>query len=483
MWADFTLAASAPDPVTIGGTVTGLEGSSLVLQNNGTDDLPRDSDGAFEFATPLTPGTFYNVTVATNPSNPAQTCIVTNGSGPVPTEDVTDVAVTCLEPVSTDVSKVAAEGEPLLDGTVLTDILLDAGVAINELGQVAFGGRDDDGKDAAFTQDGKVVEEGEILLDGTILSKFRELGGVAINAGQSGGKLAFHGDGEAEEGDNDTDAVFTQDGVVAAVGDTLAHAEGTLDQIDDTGKVAINVFDQVAFHGKVAIGAGQYFRAVFTSDGQTTRVAAKEGDTLPDGNFLRSIKGGGVAINFLDEVAFHGTTFSGGASLKAVFTSDGLVAKATSSLGDGTILNDIDENGGVAINAFGEVAFHGDAVAAGGNSVKAVFTQAGLVAKEGDNLHDGTPLDEIEVSGGVAINLFGDVAFHGRTGGVKAVFTQHGLVAKEGDNLTDGTTLNEINDSAGVAINTYGFEVAFHGEVDGTPAVFVGQAPVVDFGD
>jgi len=59
------------------------------------------------------------------------------------------------------------------------------------------------------------------------------------------------------------------------------------------------------------------------------------------------------------------------------------------------------------------------------------------------------------------------------------VFTQDGLVAKEGDNLADGTTLNEINDSAGVAINTYGFEVAFHGKVDKTDAVFVGQVPVV----
>jgi hypothetical protein len=40
--------------------------------------------------------------------------------------------------------------------------------------------------------------------------------------------------------------------------------------------------------------------------------------------------------------------------------------------------------------------------------------------------------------------------------------------------------LNEIWDTAGVAINPYGSEVAFHGKVDGTDAVFVGQAPVAD---
>jgi hypothetical protein len=482
-YADFT-AATGGDPVTIGGSVTGLEGSGLVLQNNGSDDLTITGNGAFTFDTPLTPGISYNVTVATNPTNPAQTCSVINGSGQVPTEDVTDVTVSCGEALVGDVIKVAAEGDTLPDGTVLTDILLDGGVALNEAGKVAFGGKDDDGTDAAFTQDGKVVAEGDTLPDGTPLAKFRGLGEVAINAGQSGDKVAFHG--EAEDGFNDTDAVFTQAGMVAAVGDTLP--EGTLDQIDDEGKVAINLFDQVAFHGKIEIEGGLFdekFRAVFTSDGQTTQVAAREASILPDGKTVETIdQTGGVAINDFDEVAFHGDVVDpahGSDTLKAVFTTDGLVAAEGDKLLDDTLLDDIDENGGVAINLFGDVAFHGDAVVpdTGGDTVKAVFTQDGLVVKEGDILPDGTPLDEIEVSGGVAINLFGDVAFHGRTGGVKAVFTQDGLVAKEGDNLADGTTLNEINDSAGVAINTYGFEVAFHGKVDRTDAVFVGQVPVV----
>jgi hypothetical protein len=94
----------------------------------------------------------------------------------------------------------------------------------------------------------------------------------------------------------------------------------------------------------------------------------------------------------------------------------------------------------------------------------------------GDTLPDGTTLDEISVSGGVAINLLGEVAFHGKTGGRKAVFTQNGLVAKEGDNLIDGITLDQISDSAGVAINLFS-EVAFHGRIGSNDAVFVGMAP------
>jgi hypothetical protein len=490
MWADFTLAGPTPDPVTIGGNVSGLEGSGLVLQNNGDDDEPIAADGEFTFDTPLTPGTFYNVTVATNPTNPSQTCSIVNGSGTVPTEDVTNVAVSCTEAVVGDLVKVAAEGDTLPDDTVLETILLDGGVAINIDGQVAFGGRDDGGNDAAFTQAGKVVAEGDTLDDGTILAAFRGQGEVGISDGQSGDRVAFHG--QAETGLSDTAAVFTQAGKVAAVGDTLS-AGITVDDIDPEGKVAINNFDQVAFHGSTEIEGGLFdeqFRVVFISDGVETRQAAREASNLPDGTPLDDItESGGVAINDFDEVAFHGQTVNpepGGDSLKAVFTSDGLAAREGTDLLDGTILDDINEDGGVAINLFGDVAFHGQTVVpdTGGDSVKAVFISDGdtiqVVAKVGDILPDGNTLEDIEVTGGVAINLFGEVAFHGRTGGDRAVFTQNGLVAKEGDNLDDGTTLSEISDNAGVAINPYGFEVAFHGRIGTTDAVFVGEAPIIE---
>ena len=266
----------------------------------------------------------------------------------------------------------------------------------------------------------------------------------------------------------------------------------TLDQIDDQGKVAINNFDQVAFHGRIETeGAitGEKFRAVFISDGRTTQVAAREGNDPPVGPPLAEIlESGGVAISDFDEVAFHGRVVDpgfGGDTLKAVFTTDGPVAREASVLPDGNTLDDINADGGVAINFFGEVAFHGSVLdpGAGSDSVKAVLTgeapnAAEVVVKEGDTLPDGTTVDEIKVHSGVAINLFGDVVFHGRTGAVKAVFTQYGLVAKVGDNLADGTTtLKEIWEDAGVAINPYGFEVAFHGKVDSTDAVFVGLAP------
>ena len=52
---------------SVGGTVSGLSGT-VVLQDNGGDDLSVSSNGAFTFATRLAGGAAYNVTVKTNPS-------------------------------------------------------------------------------------------------------------------------------------------------------------------------------------------------------------------------------------------------------------------------------------------------------------------------------------------------------------------------------------------------------------------------------
>ena len=80
---------------TIGGTVTGLIGTGLVLQNNGGDDLAVAADGAFTFGTALPNGSAYAVTVLAQPTGPAQTCTVAGGSGTVAGANVTSVAVSC----------------------------------------------------------------------------------------------------------------------------------------------------------------------------------------------------------------------------------------------------------------------------------------------------------------------------------------------------------------------------------------------------
>jgi 6-phosphogluconolactonase (cycloisomerase 2 family) len=84
---------------TVGGTVSGLAGSGLVLADNGTNDTPVAKNGPFTFTTALASGSAYSVTVATQPTNPAQTCVLSNGSGTVATANVTSIRVFCPQAV------------------------------------------------------------------------------------------------------------------------------------------------------------------------------------------------------------------------------------------------------------------------------------------------------------------------------------------------------------------------------------------------
>lgn len=85
---------------SVGGNVTGLSGSGLVLQNNAGDNLSVTANAAFTFATPLADGTAYSVTVLTQPVNPSQTCTPTKNSGTIATANVTNVVITCTTPSS-----------------------------------------------------------------------------------------------------------------------------------------------------------------------------------------------------------------------------------------------------------------------------------------------------------------------------------------------------------------------------------------------
>lgn len=89
---------------TVGGTVSGLAaGASVVLQDNGTDDLTvtngtgADSVVAFTFGQPVANGATYSVSVKTPPSIPVQACTVDpgTGAGTISNGPARSVKVTC----------------------------------------------------------------------------------------------------------------------------------------------------------------------------------------------------------------------------------------------------------------------------------------------------------------------------------------------------------------------------------------------------
>jgi sugar lactone lactonase YvrE len=88
-------SGSGPTTYTVAGTVSGMFGSGLVLENSGGDDFYARGNGAFVFSTPLEQGTAYAVTVKTQPTAPIQVCTVTNATGTVGNRNVSNVAVNC----------------------------------------------------------------------------------------------------------------------------------------------------------------------------------------------------------------------------------------------------------------------------------------------------------------------------------------------------------------------------------------------------
>ena len=82
---------------TVGGTVTGLLGSGLVLQDNAGHTLAVSANGSFTFPSGFANAAAYSISVQTQPSNPAQTCSVRNGAGSIDKAAVTNVLVSCSQ--------------------------------------------------------------------------------------------------------------------------------------------------------------------------------------------------------------------------------------------------------------------------------------------------------------------------------------------------------------------------------------------------
>jgi hypothetical protein len=124
--------SSPPPTYTLGGTVTGLSGTGLVLQNNLGPGLAISAPGAFAFPGRLDSGAAYSVSIVTQPSSPSQDCVVSNGSGTVMSANVTTVAIVCTTVPFTALANPPPEGGQLAllltDGRVMMQSINDAGV-------------------------------------------------------------------------------------------------------------------------------------------------------------------------------------------------------------------------------------------------------------------------------------------------------------------------------------------------------------------
>jgi hypothetical protein len=95
----------------VGGLVSGLAGTGLVLSMAGQADLAVPAGAtSFAFGTPMASGSAYAMTVKTQPSSPSQTCTVANGTGTMASANVTNITVTCAYTVTGTVVKGPVSG-------------------------------------------------------------------------------------------------------------------------------------------------------------------------------------------------------------------------------------------------------------------------------------------------------------------------------------------------------------------------------------
>ncbi len=186
---------TVPESFTVGGTVSGLEGTGLVLNNIG-EQLPVNGN-EFTFTQPFGSGIPYDVSVATQPTNPAQACTVSNGSGEILDHDITDVQVDC----------VTVETESGLDET------------FGEGGKVATAGMRG-ARSVTLDREGKIVVAGD-----TSLARY--------------------------DTDGTLDETFSGDGIV-----TTGLDAGFLDSASD---VAVQADDKIVVVGIVGSGSNENF--------------------------------------------------------------------------------------------------------------------------------------------------------------------------------------------------------------------------------
>jgi 6-phosphogluconolactonase (cycloisomerase 2 family) len=115
---------------TLSGTISDLLGAGIVVQNNG-NAVPL---GGNDFSLSLTSGSAYDIAVAQQPTNPSQTCTVTNGGPGVIGGANVMVSIACV----TNTYKVSASVSGLQNGAQGLTVLDNGGDTLSVTGNGTF---------------------------------------------------------------------------------------------------------------------------------------------------------------------------------------------------------------------------------------------------------------------------------------------------------------------------------------------------------
>ena len=115
-----TISSTAPAIFTVGGQTHGLTlGKTLIIQNNGGDNLSITNDIPFTFSNPLPNGSTYEVTIFSQPTNLECTVNPDTRSGTINNANVTNVTIICAPLSQTFTVSGTLQGYASFDPVVL----------------------------------------------------------------------------------------------------------------------------------------------------------------------------------------------------------------------------------------------------------------------------------------------------------------------------------------------------------------------------
>jgi uncharacterized delta-60 repeat protein len=330
----YILDKDAPpaDSFTIGGQITGLVGSGLILQEAVSGREDSVSGGSFTFAHQFPNGAAYDVRVRTQPGNPIQNCTVTNGTGVVSAGDVIDIAVNCAAPTSSGgLDSAFGSGGKVTTGLSSTAdrMTLQGDGKIIVLGEHRLGRFNSNG-----TPDTTFATTGEVTVNFTGIAQVARA--VAV---QDDGRILVAGQGRPGANDDFALARFNADGTLDS-----GFGTGGIVYVDfGASERAINVMVQST--GRIVLtgyttaggGAADFAAARLTSAGVLDTTFGTGGRVTVSVDLLDIATSAG--LTFLDEIVIAGTTTaSGGYRESAVvrLLADGALDNAFG--GDGSVM-------------------------------------------------------------------------------------------------------------------------------------------------
>jgi hypothetical protein len=450
---------------TVSGTVSGLTGTGLVLQNNNADDNTVTANGSFTFTTTIVTGLNYAVTVKTQPNTPTQTCYVNNGSGTMGSANVTNVNIFCSPtflPSSGAVGTIVTLVGTDLTATQSVSIGGKAAIVVNSstnmLTAMVMPGAVT-GAVSVTTAAGTTTIPGKFTVSATGIPAKQQgsklVGSGAVSAAQQGISVAVSADGNTAVVGGSGDSsflgaawVYTRSGGTWTQQGSKLVSSGATGGAQQGNSVAVSADGNTAVVGGSGDNSGAGAAWVYTRSGGTwtqqgsklvgsgATGAARQGYSVTvsaDGN--TAVVGGIADSSFLGAAWVY--TRSGG-----TWTQQGSKLVGTDAVGTAQ------QGVSVAVSADGNTAIVGGLVDSSSTGAAWVYTRSGVTwTQQGNKLVGIGAVGAAQQGYSVAVSADGNTAVVGgntdsSNTGAAWVYTRSGVTWTQQGNKLVGSGAN-----------------------------------------